>query len=180
MPLRLAEPEGAMAIARVHVRTWQAAYRTLLPDGYLDQLRPEDRAQTYDFASLDPLKPQTIVAVEEGLGRDGLGREGLICGFATTAPSRVPDLPDHGELCALHVDPEKWGRGVGVALITEARGRLVELGFRKAFLWVLAGNLRADRFYRMDGWAPDGVKRTDSVWAVTLNEVRYQRELEAP
>jgi ribosomal protein S18 acetylase RimI-like enzyme len=180
MLLRPAEPQDAMAVARVHVRTWQAAYRTLLPDDYLDQLRPEDRAQTYDFASLDPRKPQTIVAVEEGLGRDGLGRDGLIRGFATTAPSRVPDLPHHGELCALHVDPESWGRGVGVALITEARARLVELGFRKGFLWVLAGNLRADRFYRMDGWAPDGVKRTDSVWAVTVKEVRYQRELEAP
>lgn len=164
-----------MAIARVHVRTWQAAYRTLLPDDYLDQLRSEDRAQSYDFASLDPLKPQTIVAVEEGLGRNG-----LICGFATTAPSREPDLPDHGELCALYVDPEQWGRGIGVVLVTEARARLVEFGFRKGFLWVLAGNLRADRFYRIDGWAPDGVKRTDSVWAVTVNEVRYQRELEAP
>jgi ribosomal protein S18 acetylase RimI-like enzyme len=143
MLLRPAEPQDAMGVARVHVRSWQAAYRTLLPDDYLDQLRPEDRAHRYDFASLDPVKPQTIVAVEEGLGRDGLGRDELIQGFATTAPSRVSDLPDHGELCALHVDPENWGRGVGVALITEARARLVELGFRKGFLWVLAGNLRA-------------------------------------
>src|SRR3984885_11964090 len=64
MLLRPAEPEDAMAVARVHVRSWQAAYRALLPDDYLDQLRPEDRAQSYDFASLDPLKPRTIVAVE--------------------------------------------------------------------------------------------------------------------
>ena len=94
-----------MAVAQVHVRSWQAAYRTLLPDDYLDQLRPEDRAQTYDFASLDPLKPWTIVAVEDG----------LIHGFATTAPSREPDLGDHGELWALYVDPATvgsrlWGR----------------------------------------------------------------------
>jgi hypothetical protein len=54
-------------VARVHVRSWQAAYRTLLPHDYLDQLRPQDRAKTYDFASLDPVKPRTIVAAEEGL-----------------------------------------------------------------------------------------------------------------
>ena len=160
-------------MARVHVRSWQAAYRTLLPDDYLDQLRPEDRAEKYDFASLDPLKPQTIVASEEGEGK-------LIHGFATTSPSRGPDLPDHGELCALYVDPEQWGRGIGIALVSAARARLFELGFRDAMLWVMAGNLRAERFYQIDGWAPDGMRRTDSVWDVTVNEIRYQRGLDAP
>jgi GNAT superfamily N-acetyltransferase len=170
MLLRRAEPQDAMAVARVHVRSWQAAYRTLLPDDYLDQLRPEDRAHGYDFASLDPLKPRTIVAVEDG----------LIQGFVTTAPSRDLDLPDHGELWALYVDPELWGRGIGVALVSAARAGLVELGFRKAFLWALAGNVRADRFYQMDGWAPDGVSRSESMFGVTVNEVRYQRGLAAP
>ena len=66
MLLRPAEPADAMAVARVHVRSWQAAYSTLLPAEYLDQLRPEHRGQTYDFATADPRKPQTIVAVEAG------------------------------------------------------------------------------------------------------------------
>jgi GNAT superfamily N-acetyltransferase len=167
MLLRPAEPEDAIAVARVHVRSWQAAYRTLLPDDYLNQLCPEDRAQKYDFASLDSRKPRTIVAVEEG----------LIHGFATTAPAREPDLPDHGELCALYVDPEQWGRGLGMTLVLAARARLFELGFRNAVLWVLAGNVRAERFYRIDQWVPDGQRRTDSVWGITVNEVRYQRGL---
>src|ERR1022692_2984138 len=102
------EPEDAIAVARVHVRSWQAAYRTLLPDDYLDHLRPEDRAEHYDFATLDPGKPRTVVATEE---------ESII-GFATTAPSREPDLPNHAELSALYVDPEHWGRRVGVALLS--------------------------------------------------------------
>ena len=170
MLLRLAEPDDAIAVARVHVRSWQVAYRTLLPADYLDQLRPEDRAEKYDFASLDARKPQTIVAVEEG----------LIHGFATTAPSRDPDLPGHGELYALYVDPEQWGRGIGVALISAARTRLFRLGFRNAVLWVLAGNTRAERFYQIDRWTPDGPRRTDSVWDITVDEIRYQRELEAP
>jgi GNAT superfamily N-acetyltransferase len=167
MLLRPAEPDDAMAVARVHVRSWQAAYRTLLPDDYLDQLRPEDRAQKYDFATLDPLKPRTIVAAEEG----------LILGFATTALSREPDLPGHGELCALYVDPEQWGRGIGIALVSAARANLFGLGFRNAVLWVLAGNVRAERFYRIDQWAPDGLRRTDSVWGITVDELRYQRGL---
>ena len=170
MLLRPAEPEDANSVARVHVRSWQAAYRLLLPAGYLDNLSPEDRAQTYDFACRDPLKPQTIVSSEDE----------LILGFATTMPSRESDLKDYGELCALYVDPDHWGRGVGVALVSAARANLFELGFRNAVLWILAGNLRANRFYQRDGWAPDGVRKTDSIWGVTVDEVRYRRVLAAP
>jgi hypothetical protein len=64
--LRPADPDDAMAVAHVHVRSWQAAYKTLLPDDYLSQLRPEDRAQKYDFTNIDPLNPRTIVADEDG------------------------------------------------------------------------------------------------------------------
>jgi GNAT superfamily N-acetyltransferase len=169
MLLRPAEPADAIAVARVHVRSWQRAYCNLLPDDYLDQLRPEDRASKYDFASLDPLKPRTIVAAEDG----------LIHGFATTMPSRDPDLAGHGELAALYVDPEQWGRGIGVALVSAARSHLFELGFHNAVLWVLKGNLRAEGFYHNDGWVPDGLRRTDSVWGVTVDELRYQRGLKA-
>jgi hypothetical protein len=35
MLLRRAEPGDAMDVARVHVRSWQAGYRGLLPDAIL-------------------------------------------------------------------------------------------------------------------------------------------------
>jgi GNAT superfamily N-acetyltransferase len=167
MLLRAAESADAMPVARVHVRSWQSAYRGLLPGEYLDQLRPEDRAARYDFETRDPMKPQTIVAIEEG----------EIRGFATTAPSRDADLAGYGELFALYVDPDYWGRGIGVALVSAARDRLAALGFENALLWVLMGNVRADRFYRNDQWAPDGLERTDTVWGLTVKEVRYRRRL---
>jgi len=170
MLLRPADPDDAIAVARVHVRSWQVAYRALLPDDFLAQLRPEDRASRYDFETLDPQKPRTIVAVERG----------TILGFATTAPSREPDLANHGELCALHVDPQHWGRGIGVALISSARVRLWGLGYRNAALWVLAGNVRAERFYQTDRWAADGIQRTDGSRGLTITETRYRRALEAP
>jgi GNAT superfamily N-acetyltransferase len=158
-----------MEVARVHVRSWQVAYRGLLPEAYLDQLRPEDRAARYDFGSGDLLKPQTMVAVE------GF----VIQGFATIAPARDEDLQNSGELCALYLDPGWWSRGLGVALITAARARLFEMGFRDACLWLLVGNTRAGRFYEVDGWKLDGLSRTAEVWGVTVEEVRYVRSLEA-
>ena len=43
LTVRRATPEDAAGVAGVHVRSWQVAYRGLLPDDYLDGLRPEDR-----------------------------------------------------------------------------------------------------------------------------------------
>jgi GNAT superfamily N-acetyltransferase len=169
MLLRPAEPADAMAVARVHVRSWQVAYRGLMPQDYLDQLRPEDRAATYDFATADPAKPHTIVAVEGD----------SVLGFATTMPTRDKDLEGYGELAALYVDPEHWGRGIGVALVQVARAHLVEAGFRKAMLWVLAGNTRADRFYQADKWLSDGTRQMETVWGISLDGLRYRRDLQA-
>ena len=168
MLLRPAEPADAMEVARVHVRAWQVAYRKLLPDEYLDGLKAEDRAQRYTFGGTDPREPMTTVAVDD---------RGTIRGFATTCAARDADVPGHGELAAIHVDPDWWGHGVGQALLASARAHLLDSGFRRAILWVLVGNVRAERFYAKDGWTPDGAQRTDTVWGVQVNDQRYQRTL---
>lgn len=170
MLIRSATSEDALAVARVHVRSWQEAYRGLLSDDYLDRLRAEERAQRYQFGATDPSRPSTIVAAQGS----------AIVGFATVVPARDPDARGKGELCALYVDPDQWGKGIGRALIEEARLRLGKLGCRDAILWVLAGNTRAERFYVRDGWCPDGQRRTMSIWGVTVEEIRYQRQLAPP
>jgi GNAT superfamily N-acetyltransferase len=168
MVLRTAQPADAAAVATVHVRSWQVGYRGLLPDEYLDGLRSEDRAERYTFDEPGRAEdPETIVAVERGTVR----------GFATIGSCGDDDRPGAGQLLALYVDPVRWSRGIGRALIQEARTRLGLQGFGEASLWVLAGNERADRFYRLDGWAPDGSRRLDEVWGLTLDEVRYCRSL---
>jgi len=167
MFLRPAEPSDAMDVARVHVRSWQVGYRKLLPDAYLDSLRPEHRAPIYNFGNPDPRKPATIVATEGD----------VIFGFVTTGIARDPDVQGSGEVLALYVDPDRWGQGVGSALLAAARARMLDLGFRSAVLWVLAGNTRAERFYQAGGWRPDGLTRTESVWGSVADEIRYRRSL---
>ena len=167
MLLRPAEPADALAVARLHVRSWQSAYRGLMPDDYLAQLRPEDRAQRYNFAHVDPLQPHTIVALTGT----------TIHGFATTMPARDSDLFGYGELAALYVDPDYWNQGFGLALITAARAHLVTQEFRNAILWVLEGNSRAEHFYRKDRWKPDGQSRKIEIWGIEVNESRYKRSL---
>jgi len=165
--LRRAEPNDNDEVATVHVRSWQAAYRGLLPDDYLDALKVSDRAGRYTFGDVSSVAPVTTVAV------DGQG----ICGFATTGPCRDVDASDAGEVLAIHVDPDWWDHGVGRMLIRDARDRMAAQRFPDAVLWVLAGNERAKRFYRLDGWIPDGQRRHEAVHGVSVDELRYRRPL---
>jgi ribosomal protein S18 acetylase RimI-like enzyme len=165
MHLRKARADDAAAVAVVHVRSWQAGYRGLVPDEYLDRLRPEDRAPHYTFGVRDPRVPATVVAVD--------GR--AIVGFATAGPS--PDDERRGELLALYVDPGHWGRGIGRELLRDARTRLAARGFAEGQLWAFVGNDRAERFYRSDGWTPDGRRRHAEVWGVRVSEIGYRRAL---
>jgi GNAT superfamily N-acetyltransferase len=152
------------------VRSWQVGYRGLLPADSLAGLRPEDFSQRYTFEDPDPTQPGTLVAVKDD----------SIVGFATTGPCRDDDTQSCGELMALYVDPPSWGSGTGRALIAAAREALLDQGFTQAVLWVLAGNTRAERFYRHDGWSHDGVRRHDTVWGLNVDELRYRRTLDLP
>jgi GNAT superfamily N-acetyltransferase len=95
--------------------------------------------------------------------------------FATVGPCR--DADGSGELYALYADPDHWGTGAGRILIADARARLAADHFGTAVLWVLAGNERAERFYRQDGWTRDGTRRRAEVWGIEVDEVRYERPL---
>jgi GNAT superfamily N-acetyltransferase len=167
MEIRSAAPADALAVARVHVMSWQAAYRGLLPENYLNSLRPEDRAAHYDFTANNPAMPHTLVAVDCG----------EILGFATTMPSRDPRLPECGELAALYVSPHHWRKGIGTRLAAAACSLLVGHGYRRAMLWVLKGNLRAEKFYSAQGWHPDGETRSEDLWGIHVDELRYLRLL---
>jgi GNAT superfamily N-acetyltransferase len=168
MIVRDAVPQDAAAIADVHVRSWQSAYRRLLPQEFLDQLRAEDRAAGYEIGSREPRAATTLIAT--------IGE--AVAGFATIGPSRDADAASAGELRALYVDPDRWRGGVGKTLLVEARKRLSDAGYREALLWVLDGNAIADRFYRADGWRPDGATREEDPWGVTATVHRYRRNLD--
>jgi GNAT superfamily N-acetyltransferase len=170
--LREARRGDELAVADVHIRAWQEAYRGLMADEFLDALEVEDRAGRYTFESLDPDGPTTLLAVQEG---EDCGE--IILGFATFSRSRDVDASDHGEIVALYVDPERYEGGVGRMLMAEARRRLWEAGFTEALLWVLDGNDRAARFYEGEGWTRDGAKRVEEPYGVVSEVSRFRRPL---
>jgi ribosomal protein S18 acetylase RimI-like enzyme len=165
--VRPAVAGDAMAVAQAHVRAWQVGYRGLLPNDFLDALRPEDRASRYGFDQMNPGGPFTQVAIYEG----------TVCGHVTTGRCRDTDLQGGGEIWALYVDPARWGSGIGRRLIAAGCAQLSSQGYDVASLWVLSGNDRARRFYERAEWHCDGTERTDSIGDHAVDEVRYRRSL---
>jgi ribosomal protein S18 acetylase RimI-like enzyme len=202
--LRDARRGDELAVAGVHVRSWQDAYRELMPAEFLAALDPRDRARRYEFEGGDGA-PTTVVAVAsaDGLGggagdgddpsltnsgevRSGSspspvdrapeGSGGGVVGFVTFGPSRDEDAVGMGEIYALYVDPDRYEAGVGRMLMAHARRRLKEEGFEAAVLWVLIGNDRAASFYEREGWKPDGATREENPYEITSNVRRFHLE----
>jgi ribosomal protein S18 acetylase RimI-like enzyme len=198
--LRDAQRGDELPVAEVHVRSWQEAYRGLMPSEFLDALETRDRAGTYEFDGGSEAST-TVVAVAsvDGVGRVGDGddpsltnsgevRSGSspsptdrapegsgepVIGFVTFGPSRDRDTMGMGEIYALYVDPGRYEAGVGRMLMAHARRRLKEQGFEAAVLWVLLGNERAASFYEREGWKPDGATREEEPYGITSNVRRF-------
>jgi ribosomal protein S18 acetylase RimI-like enzyme len=167
--VRDARVEDAAAIARVHTRSWQAAYAHAFPQEALKAISVERRAENWARWLAAPAPRAAILVAEVN---------GDVAGFASVGAAHEGD-EQTGELYAIYVDPECWGTGVGRALIAEAEERLRAAGFREAILWVLDDNPRARRFYEAAAWAHDGGTKQDTHLDTLVDEVRYRKHLQS-
>lgn len=164
--VRVATVDDAEAIAAVHVRSWQSAYRGLLPGAYLDALSVERRSEVWSRILSETNLPRSGAFVLQ----DNLD----VVGFVHVAPTRDDDLPaSTGEVTGIYITPSAWGLGGGGQLIATARASLKAAGFARAALWVLKANLAARRFYERQGWVPDGARKVSDRGDIVLLEVRY-------
>ena len=157
-------------LGAIHVLAWQAAYRGVMPDAYLDALEPAQRAAMWRQFVDRPPAGRHLDVVTTGPPDDDLA------GFACYGPAG-DTAPDTGELYAVNLDPARWGRGLGTALVGHVADRLRDDGFTDAVLWVVPANTRARAVYERLGWCADGGAQTDSVLDATVEEIRYRTRL---
>ncbi|MGI8794571.1 MAG: GNAT family N-acetyltransferase [Acidimicrobiales bacterium] len=170
---RIRQPtvDDADVMGRVHVRAWQAAYRGVMPEEYLDGLRAEDRAGMWR---------RQISSAEGAVGLWVVEVDDAVVGFVAFGPERAPDLlntPGRGEVYAINLDPDSWGKGTGRRLLQAATRALEERGYPELVLWVVPENVRARALYESEGWTADGATKVDNLLGVTVSEVRYVRRV---
>ncbi|RRD59671.1 GNAT family N-acetyltransferase [Leucobacter sp. OH1287] len=169
--VRPAEVTDAEAIAEVHVRGWQSAYRGLVPQAHLDSLSVADRVLSWRAAiaqkRTDPLERVWIAADQSD----------TVVGWLTLGAGRDENTDDsEGELEGVYIHPQWQGEGFGRLLLRHAHSELQTHGFKSAYLWVLDGNSSAIAFYEYQGWIADNEAKTKQLsiggQAVTVRRYR--------
>jgi RimJ/RimL family protein N-acetyltransferase len=163
----------ADAAGAIHVRAWQAAYRGLMPDAYLDGLDVAERQRQWasQLAGGPPEGAAWLVVEDD---------DGVVAGICAVGPAHDAqgEPTGEGELYMINLDPSRWGRGLGRLLLAAATDWLRAEGWSEAVLWMAEGNQRAGRLYERNGWALDGGRKDDTIGGTAVPEVRYGRSLD--
>ena len=161
--IRDALPSDAPGVARVNVASWRQAYPGLIDQAFLDSLEVAGRTDSWNRI-LRQTRGRVLVAEHDG----------VIDGFCAVGPSTDDDW---GEVYAIYLDPEGWGKGLGRDLLAAGERALFDAGHWQALLWVLDGNTRARAFYERQGWVLGKPIRIENIGGTDVNEVRYEKQL---
>jgi ribosomal protein S18 acetylase RimI-like enzyme len=167
MEIQAATADDCRAVAEVHVESWQAAYRGILPEQYLASLSVAEReAMWRRMVEQQPSHLLVARAAEQ------------VVGFIAFGASRDEGAPiDRAEIWAIYVRAASWSSGAGRCLWLEALQRIEAEGFKSVSLWVIARNERAIRFYERAGFVVEPKSRKSfELGGTTLEELRYVRQ----
>ena len=171
MHIRNATRKDAQYIAKIHVDAWRSGYKEIMPDEYLKSLSVNEKTEQWNKAlSTKGLGGVNLVIVLNG----------SISGFCVYGPARDSDLSKEnaGELVALNISPDFWGKGLGTALTKHVIKSAHHHQWRSLYLWVLKENIRARRLYEYMGFSVEGHEKFDTkLTGHELHEIRYVREL---
>ncbi|ASN38760.1 GNAT family N-acetyltransferase [Arthrobacter sp. 7749] len=161
--VREATVTDAAPVARALVAAWRAAYRGIIGQDFLDAMDEQRIGDSWreTLARGAGVPPLVIISADH------------VVGFCQVGEPRDMPQPDTGELFALNLHPDAWGRGLGSALLSAASEQLLALGYRRAYLWVADGNQRAIDLYLRHGWHDTAMTKTDPRFTPPLLEHCY-------
>lgn len=164
--IRRAVAADAATVGRIHVESWNVAYRGIMPDDVIARTDLAYRTAFWAERITDVERP--VFLIEEN---------GEPVAFCQMIPTKDPDDDPArvGHITSLHVLPHLRGKGYGRQLIQLVFAEFRTRGFAAVTLWVLQENWKARRFYEKCGFELDGGKRTYS--RTNVPEVRYRLTL---
>lgn len=154
--IRLATHADAPDMGNIHARSWEAAYRDIVPAEYIRRKSPT-RAALWD----------RILSAENHTHFIILS-DGVAAGMMTVGPPQLEDVEiknDAGiddsfwELHGIYLHPDYYRRGIGTAALEFAAELARAAGKRNMLLWVFEENKNAIRFYQKCGFAADGASK---------------------
>lgn len=165
--VREATEKASKIIASIGVASWQAAYRDIISDEYLNSLSVEGREKHIINSIANPTNRFAIAELDEE-------PVGMICFYPLSNDAHAKR---EWEIKALYVLPQYWNKGIGRALIQYAFQYMVANKGEICNLWVLADNQNARKFYERMGMSFTGKEKTITIDDRCLIEVNYQIHL---
>jgi ribosomal protein S18 acetylase RimI-like enzyme len=157
MTIRRALPADAAAVGRIHVESWNVAYRGLMPADVIAKTDLPYRTKFWAERIADRDWP--VFLIEE---------DGQAVAFCQMIPSgdADDDATSVGHITSLHVLPHLRGRGYGRVLVDHVLAEFQRRGFTAVTLWVLETKYG----FRLDGGTREYPK-------TEVPEVRYRIRL---
>ncbi|RSI74320.1 GNAT family N-acetyltransferase [Streptococcus oralis] len=150
-------PEEIESKSLVHWQTWREAYDDLLPAEFQETMTLD---RCLFFSQKYP--ENTLIAI------DGM----KVVGFISYGNFRDETI-QAGEIIALYVLKDYYGKGIAQKLLKEALTTLEQ--FSEIFLWVLKENKRAIAFYQKMGFTFDGQEKILDL-GKPITEIRMVRK----
>lgn len=162
--IRAANQGDVPAIAKVHIQSWQEAYKDLIPEDYLDNLdsKLNERVEMWNHILANPKRWAWVAEGSNG-----------IVGFVLFGPPRDPDREDHIELGAIYLLESEQNKGIGFSLLSAGFNKMKSLGYKKAYCWVLEGNPTI-KFYERSGAKFSNQVKQDEIGGQIFNELAYE------
>ena len=154
----LDKKDDRYAISKIYEEGWKHAYKGIIPDDYLNRIKPGQWANNLDIEGW-----HNLVCIEND----------SYIATSTFSRSRDDSYPDWGEIISIYVLPEYIGKGYGNKLLKTALNELKKMGLNDVFLWVLEENHQARSFYEKNGFIYNGDRSVIKLGGKELTEVRY-------
>lgn len=159
MQIRLInENDDKNAISHVYEESWKSAYKDIIPQYYLENIKNGQWVK-----SLDNPEWHSLIMLDNN----------KIVGTSAYCKSRFDEMKNFGEIISIYLLPEYFGKGYGYNLLQASIKGLTQMGYVDIFLWVLEDNIRARRFYEKYGFKVNNRYLDINIGGKALREMQY-------
>ena len=155
--IRLAKPVDAPDMAEVLARSWEAAYKDIIP---MDYIKEKNAARPALFKRIITDENTSQYVIQTG------GKTIGVMGVAPPREETIEIMNDSGiderfyELHGIYLHPEYYRQGIGSRAMEYALDKARDAGRTYMILWVFAENINSIRFYEKCGFTFDGAAKT--------------------
>jgi len=142
---RLATPKDAYDMAEIHIRSWEIAYKEIIPKDFITE-KNSTRHSLYKLVITNENRNSYIIEFN-----------GNVVGIMKVALPQDEDVTNNTyELHYIYLHPNYFRMGIGTQAMEFAY--TIARGLNKTIMtvWVLSENINSIKFYEKCGFTPDG------------------------